>query len=246
MQYFADISKKYKIVIAIYVYASESSCFALSENGVGYYAMIYSLEDNSVQRWWILLNFCWVSTFLDLLFFTISRTVNISDSYKKNTTFWKSIIRFLAEQEGILCNLRTITQERNKEVRQMSPFFASIFWLSSNDQWYSFLYLKINKIHFHEVLLSSILVSKIPAFWRCKLWNQNFVSFDSGNIHIKACVHYFLLFLKEKCISSLFQTKYTEKKFNLQLIFLPIVSWIFTLLELPSAACLLKTSCFVK
>ena len=27
--------------IAIYVYASESSCFALLENGVGYYAMIY-------------------------------------------------------------------------------------------------------------------------------------------------------------------------------------------------------------
>ena len=32
--------KKSKTVIAIYVYASESSCFALLENGVGYYAMI--------------------------------------------------------------------------------------------------------------------------------------------------------------------------------------------------------------
>ena len=40
----------------------------------------------------------------------------------------------------------------------------------------------------------------------------------------KACVHYFSLFLKEKCISSLFQTKYIEKKFNLQLFFLFIVS----------------------
>ena len=38
-QLFADISKKSKVVIAIYVYVSESSRFALLENGVGYYAM---------------------------------------------------------------------------------------------------------------------------------------------------------------------------------------------------------------
>ena len=37
---FLDISKKSKAVIAIYVYACESSPFALLENGVGYYAMI--------------------------------------------------------------------------------------------------------------------------------------------------------------------------------------------------------------
>ena len=40
LQFFADISKKSKAVIAIYVYASESSRFALLENGVGYYAII--------------------------------------------------------------------------------------------------------------------------------------------------------------------------------------------------------------
>ena len=40
LQCFADISKKSKAVIAIFVYASESSCFALLENGVGYYVMI--------------------------------------------------------------------------------------------------------------------------------------------------------------------------------------------------------------
>ena len=39
LQLFPDISKKSKAVIAIYVYASESSCFALLENGVGSYAM---------------------------------------------------------------------------------------------------------------------------------------------------------------------------------------------------------------
>ena len=48
LQFFADISKKPKTVKAIYVYASESSRFALLENGVGCYAMIYSLEDISI------------------------------------------------------------------------------------------------------------------------------------------------------------------------------------------------------
>ena len=45
LQFFADISKKSKAVIAIYVYASESSCFALLENGVGYSAITLSLEE---------------------------------------------------------------------------------------------------------------------------------------------------------------------------------------------------------
>ena len=39
LQFFVDISKESKAVIAIYVYASESSRFPLLENGVGYYAM---------------------------------------------------------------------------------------------------------------------------------------------------------------------------------------------------------------
>ena len=45
--------------------------------------------------------------------------------------------------------------------------------------------------------------------------------------HFKACVCYFLLFLKDKY--SLFRTKYIEKKFNLQLFFLPTVSGTFIL-----------------
>ena len=38
-QIFADVSKKSEAVIAIYVYASESSRLALLENDVDYYAM---------------------------------------------------------------------------------------------------------------------------------------------------------------------------------------------------------------
>ena len=44
-------------------------------------------------------------------------------------------------------------------------------------------------------------------------------------VSFKAYVHYFSLFLKDRCISLLFRTKYIEKKFNLQLLFLPTVLW---------------------
>ena len=39
LQLSADVSKKSKAVIAIYVYSTESSCFALLENDVGYSAL---------------------------------------------------------------------------------------------------------------------------------------------------------------------------------------------------------------
>ena len=39
LQFLADVTEKPKAVIAIYVYASESSCFALLENGNSYYDM---------------------------------------------------------------------------------------------------------------------------------------------------------------------------------------------------------------
>ena len=45
----------------------------------------------------------------------------------------------------------------------------------------------------------------------------------------KACVRYFSLFLKEQCSFWLFRTKYFEKKFNLQLFYLPTVSRTFIL-----------------
>ena len=127
-----------------------------------------------------MLNFCWVSTFLDISFFNISWIREISRSPIKNTIFWKSmmrsfgcieincfnIFRFLAEVSTnlqkctILDNLRTITWERKIESRQTTPFFHLPF-VNSNCLWYSFLYLKIAKIHFHRVLLSSILVCKV-------------------------------------------------------------------------------------
>ena len=75
----------------------------------------------------------------------------------------------------ILGNIRTITEEEKKKTRQMILFF--IYFLSSYCLWYSFLYLKNVKIHFHGILplvhfgLQNTWILKIP--------------FDSGNIHIK-------------------------------------------------------------
>ena len=40
LHFFADVSKKSKAVIAIYVYVSKSSRFVLLENGTGYYTMV--------------------------------------------------------------------------------------------------------------------------------------------------------------------------------------------------------------
>ena len=81
----------------------------------------------------------------------------------------------------ILGNLRSITQEVKNENKTNETIFHSTFWaLTVCD--YSFLYFKIVKIHFHGVLLSSILVCKIYEFWKCNLSDQNFVSFDSGSI----------------------------------------------------------------
>ena len=51
--------------------------------------------------------------------------------------------------------------------------------------WYSFLYLRIVKIHFRGSPIWFILVSKILEFRRRKLWDKNFVPFHLGNIHVR-------------------------------------------------------------
>ena len=88
---FCWCQQKTKAVIAVYVYAFESSRFALLKNGIGYYAMTYSLEDIRVWRWRISLNFCWFSTFFDILFLKVSWTV-VQTPIKHNI-FWKRMIR---------------------------------------------------------------------------------------------------------------------------------------------------------
>ena len=90
LQFCADLSKKSKSIKAIYIYASERSRYALSENGIVYYAMTYCFGDISIWNWRILLNFCWVSIF-DILITNISWTV--AHTPINHTIFWKSAIR---------------------------------------------------------------------------------------------------------------------------------------------------------
>ena len=71
---------------------------------------------------------------------------------------------------------------------------------------------------------------------RAMMGDQENLIFTAQNVidwpiiyFFKACICYFSLFLKDKCISSLVRTKYIEKRFTLQLFFLPTVSWTFIL-----------------
>ena len=85
LQISANFSWKSKAVIAIYVYASKSSCFALLENGVGYCAMIKILVFEVD-------GFCQISaeSVLFLIFYSlISRKVLISWTPIKKYYFLK-------------------------------------------------------------------------------------------------------------------------------------------------------------
>ena len=45
LQVCTELSKKSRYIKAIYIYAAERACCALSENGIVYYAMIYCFGD---------------------------------------------------------------------------------------------------------------------------------------------------------------------------------------------------------
>ena len=120
--------------------------------------MTYSLEDISVSSRWILLNFCWVSTFFDILFLNILWTV--AQTSIKHIIFWKSMKKW------------------------SHYFFLFTFWALTVCDIHFWIW-KLSKFTFMGSRFWSILVCKIPEFWRWKLWDQNFVPFVSGNIHIK-------------------------------------------------------------
>ena len=48
LQFCADLSKKSRSIKAIYIYVSGRSGYALSENGIVYYAMTDCFEDISI------------------------------------------------------------------------------------------------------------------------------------------------------------------------------------------------------
>ena len=91
LQFCADLSKKSKSIKAIYIYASERSRYALSENGIVYYAVTYYFGNIRVSSRRILLNFCWVSIFFDILIANISWIV--AQTPINHIIFWKSVMR---------------------------------------------------------------------------------------------------------------------------------------------------------
>ena len=174
LQFCADLSKKSKSIIikAIYIHASERSRYAISENGIVFYAMTYCFEYIRVCSQKTLLNFCWVSIFYHILIDNISWTA--AQTPINHINFWKSVMRnfrciyvncfnklnlgFLlrsaqnCKECTFLDKLRTITQEENMETRQMSLFTPSPFpapTVYNND--IHFCIWKKVKIHFHMV-----------------------------------------------------------------------------------------------
>ena len=139
-------AKKSKYVKAIYIYASERSRYALSENVIVYYAMTWSFEDISVWNRKTLVNFCWVSIVFDILtaisWMVAHTAINHIIFSKTVIKTFRSIyincfnrLRFLAEVSTKLWKmhffgqLRTITQDGSMETRQMIPVFHLLFLL---------------------------------------------------------------------------------------------------------------------
>ena len=121
-------SKPFK---AIYIYASERSCYFLSENGIVCYAMTYCFVDIRVWSKRTLINSCCVSIFFDILINNISWT--LAQTPINHNILWKSVMRTFwyiyvncfnrlwsaqnCKKCTFLDNLRTITQEENMETR---------------------------------------------------------------------------------------------------------------------------------
>ena len=59
----SEFSNKSKSIKSTYIYTSERSRYATSENGIGYYAITYCFGDIRVWSQNILVNFCCVSIF---------------------------------------------------------------------------------------------------------------------------------------------------------------------------------------
>ena len=113
---------------------------------------------------------------------------------------------------------------------------SDFLWLLTNFLW------KISLIFLKQFRRYKVLALFMYSFFH-GFFNKNFLTkifFNKKsckkhtlkllwNPQLNVCVSYFSLFLKEQCVSWLLRTKYFEKKFNLQLFYLPSVSLTFVL-----------------
>ena len=123
LQFCTDFSKKFKSIKAIYIHASERSRYALSENGIVYYAMTCCFGDISVWSRRILLNFCRVSMFFDILITNISWTV--AQTPINHNIFWKSVMRtFRCIYVNCFNRLKSFCWGHHKIVKN-APFYTT-------------------------------------------------------------------------------------------------------------------------
>ena len=91
MQFCSALSKKSKFIKAVYIFASEVSLYGLSENSIVYYAMAYCFGNIRVWSRRILLTFCWISIFFDILIANMFWSV--AQTPLSHNIFWKSVMR---------------------------------------------------------------------------------------------------------------------------------------------------------
>ena len=104
-----------------HVYASERSCYGLSEDGIAYYAMTYCFEDTRVWSRRILLKFCWVNNFFDILIANILRTVTRTST--NHIIFWKSVMKtFRCIYVNCFNRLRFLAEVRTNSKKEMHFF----------------------------------------------------------------------------------------------------------------------------
>ena len=143
LQFNADLSNKFKSVKAVYIYASERSRYALSENDFVHYSM--STVSEILKAWsrQILLNCCWVSIFFDILIANISWTV--AQTPINHIIFWRSLMRtFRCIYTSCFNRLRFLAENSTKLQKmnffgQFKDHLAQETW--KLDKWPHFFHL---------------------------------------------------------------------------------------------------------
>ena len=90
MQRCPALSKKSKFIEAVYIFATEVSRYGLGI-GIVYYAMTYCFANIRFWSWRILLNFCWIGIFFDILIANILWLM--TQTPLSHNIFWKSAMR---------------------------------------------------------------------------------------------------------------------------------------------------------
>ena len=123
LQFCDDLSKKSESIKASYIYTSEMPRYALSENGIVYYAITYFFGGIRVWSRRILLNICWVSIFFDILIANISWTV----SQKIHIIFChpREAKKRYQLMDYVYCNSLLTRLWRHNAIFLMKPFFIN-------------------------------------------------------------------------------------------------------------------------